>query len=73
MHGIFLDKNVVFIDSMELEYSSLDKLVKNFPDEDFKILVEEFDSENLGLLIKKVLILMSTWTVLKDLKKKIDC
>ena len=60
MHGIFLDKNVVFIDSMELEYSSLDKLVKNFPDEDFKILVEEFDSENLGLLIKKVLILMST-------------
>ena len=49
MHGIFLDKNVVFIDSMELEYSSLDKLVKNFPDEDFKNLVEEFGSENLGL------------------------
>ena len=45
---------------MELEYSSLDKLVKNFPDEDFKNLVEEFGSENLGLLIKKVLILMST-------------
>ena len=73
MHGIFLDKNVVFIDSMELEYSSLDKLVKNFPDEDFKNLVEEFGSENLGLWIKKVLILMSTWTVLKDLKKRNAC
>ena len=73
MHGIFLDKNVVFIDSMELEYSSLDKLVKNFPDEDFINLVEEFGSENLGLWIKKVLILMSTWTVLKDLKKRNAC
>ena len=60
MHGIFLDKNVVFIDSMELTNSSLDKLVKNLPDEDFKNLVEEFGSENLVLLIKKVLILMST-------------
>ena len=73
MHGIFLDKNVVFIDSMELTNSSLDKLVKNLPDEDFKNLVEEFGSENLGLLIKKVLILMSTWTVLKDLKKRNAC
>ena len=73
MHGIFLDKNEVFIDSMELEYSSLDKLVKNFPDEDFINLVEEFGSENLGLWIKKVLILMSTWTVLKDLKKRNAC
>ena len=29
---------------------SLNKLVKNLTDEDFKYLVEEFGSENLGLL-----------------------
>ena len=33
--------------------SSLDKLVKNFSDEDFKYLVEEFGSENLELLKQK--------------------
>ena len=32
---------------------SLDKLVKNFSDEDFKYLVEEFGSENLELLKQK--------------------
>ena len=34
--------------------SSLDKLVKNLSDEDFKYLIEEFGSENLELL-KQVL------------------
>ena len=33
--------------------SSLDKLVKNLPDEDFKYLVEEFGSENAELLKQK--------------------
>ena len=33
--------------------SSLDKLVKNVSDEDFKYLVEEFSSENLELLKQK--------------------
>ena len=42
----FWGKNVVFIDSMQFMNSSLDKLVKNFSDEDFKCLVEEFSSEN---------------------------
>ena len=32
---------------------SLDKLVKNLTDEDFKYLVEEFGSKNLGLLKQK--------------------
>ena len=40
--------------------SSLDKLVKNLSDEDFKYSAEEFGSENLELLKKKVIILMST-------------
>ena len=33
--------------------SSLDKLVKNLPDEDFKYLLEEFGSKNLKLLKQK--------------------
>ena len=38
---------------MQFMNSSLDKLVKNLSDEDFKYLVEEFGSENLGLLKQK--------------------
>ena len=33
--------------------SSLDKLVKNVPDDDFKYFVEEFGSENLEFLKQK--------------------
>ena len=43
----------MFIDSMQFINSSLYKLVKNLPDEDFKYLVEEFGSENLELLKQK--------------------
>ena len=54
IHGMFLNKNLVFIDSMQFMNSSLDELVKNFSDEDFKYLVEEFGSENLELLKHQV-------------------
>ena len=40
----------MFIDSMQFMNSSLDKLLKNLSDEDFKYLVEEFSSANLELL-----------------------
>ena len=53
MHGIFLDENLVFIDSMQFMNYSLDKLVKNLSDEDFKYLVKEFGSENLEILKQK--------------------
>ena len=53
MHGIFLNKNLVFIDSMQFMNSSLDKLVKNLSDKYFKYLVEEFGSENLEQLKQK--------------------
>ena len=43
----------MFIDNMQFMNSSLDKLVKNLPDEAFKYLVEEFGSENLELLKQK--------------------
>ena len=44
----FFNKNLIFIDSMQFMNSSLDKLVKNLSDEDFKYLVAEFGSENLS-------------------------
>ena len=49
----FLNKNLVFIDSMQFMNSSLDKLVKNLSDEDFKYLVEEFGPDNLKILKQK--------------------
>ena len=51
--AFFFNKILVFIDSMQFMNSSLDKLVKNFSDEDFKYLVGEFGSENLELLKQK--------------------
>ena len=46
---IFLDKNLVFIDSIKFMNSSLEKLLKN----DFKYLTEEFGCKNLELLKQK--------------------
>ena len=48
-----MGKNLVFIDSMQFMNSSLDKLVENLSDKDFKYLVEEFGSENLEILKQK--------------------
>ena len=38
---------------MQFMSFSLDKLVKNLTDQDFKYLAEEFGSKNLGLLKQK--------------------
>ena len=48
-----VNKNLVFIDSMQFMNSSLDKLVKNLRDEDFKYLSEEFSGEYLKLVKEK--------------------
>ena len=45
-----VNKNLVFIDSKQFIDSSLEKLVKNLSDDDFKHLAEEIGSENLKLL-----------------------
>ena len=58
--AFFLGRDLVFIDSMQFMNFSLDKLVKNLVDKDFKYLVKEFGSENLKILKQKdVLILMN--------------
>ena len=48
-----LNKKLVFIDSMLFIDFSLEKLVKNLSDNDFKCLTEEFGSKNLELLKQK--------------------
>ena len=55
---------------MQFMNSSVDKLVRNLTKNDFKSLTEEFGFKNLKRLKKRMFILMSTWTVLKDLVKK---
>ena len=48
-----VNKNLVFIDSMEFMKSSLEKQVKNLLDDDFKYLTQEFNSQQLGLINQK--------------------
>ena len=43
--AFFLSKNLVCIESMQFMNSSLDKVVKNLVDKDFKYLVKEFGSK----------------------------
>ena len=51
--AFFLGKNLVLIDSMQFMNSSLDNLVKNLSDEDFKYLVKELSFDNLKVLKQK--------------------
>ena len=51
--AFLLGKNLVFIDSMQFMNSSLDKIVKNLSDEDFKYLVKEFGFDYLKILKQK--------------------
>ena len=48
-----LNKNLVFIESMQFMNPSLEKLVKNLSDDDFKYLSEKLGSKNLELLKQK--------------------
>ena len=51
--AFFLGRDLVVIDSMQFINSSIDKLVTNLVDKDFKYLVEEFGTENLKILKQK--------------------
>ena len=48
-----INRNLVFIDSMQFMNSSLDSLVKNLSDNNFKYLSEEFSREFLKLVKQK--------------------
>ena len=51
--AFILNKNLVFIDSVQFMNCSLEKLAKNLSDNDFKYLIEEFVSNTLELLKQK--------------------
>ena len=51
--AFFLNKNLVFIDGMQVMNSSLEKPIKSFSDNYFKYLTEEFRSKNLELFKQK--------------------
>ena len=50
--AFMINKNLVFIDSMQFVNSSPEKLVRNLADDDFKYLTHEIGSKNLELLKK---------------------
>ena len=51
--AFILNKNLVFINSMQFMNSSIEKLVKNLADDDFKYLTGGFSSKNLEPLKEK--------------------
>ena len=51
--ALTINKKLVFIDNMQFMNSVLDALVKNFSDNDFKHLLQEFASEYLKLVKQK--------------------
>ena len=51
--AFFLNKNFAFVGSIEFINSSLEKLVRNLAEDDFKYLTEKFGSKNLELLKQK--------------------
>ena len=51
--AFILNKNLVFIDSMQFMNSSLEKLVRNLADKDFIYLTRELGSKNLEPLKQK--------------------
>ena len=48
-----INTNLIFIDSMQLMNSSLDSLVKNLSDNDFKYLSVEFSGDFFKLVLEK--------------------
>ena len=48
-----INNNLVFIDSIQFMNSSLDTLVRNFPDNGFNYLSQEFSGDLLELIRKK--------------------
>ena len=51
--AFIINRNLVFIDSMQFMKSSLDLLVRNLMSEDFKCLSEEFSGEYFSLVKEK--------------------
>ena len=61
-----INKNLVFVGSIEFMNSSLDASIKNLSDNKFKYLSKEFSGEQLKLVKQKN---MNIWTVLNSFLK----
>ena len=64
-----LNNSIVFLDSMLFMKSSLDKLVKNLSDDDFKYLSEVFSGEKLEMVQMKGIYPYEYFNSFKKLKK----
>ena len=65
-----INKNVIFIDSMQFMNCNLDKLAKNLSDKDFKYLSEEYSGEQLKLVKEKC---VYPYEYMNSFKKLINC
>ena len=68
--SFILGNNIVFIGSMLLMNSSLDKLVRNLGSEDFKYLSEVFNHEQLELVKKEGVYLFEYFDSFKKFKER---
>ena len=51
--SIIINRNIVFLDSLQFLKASLDTLAGNLQDSDFKHLISEFPEDKLEILRKK--------------------
>ena len=75
--SIIVNRNIIFLDSLQFLKASLDNLAGNLQDSDFKHLLSKFLEDKLKLLRKKMhihmngLILIKTFFIQDYLQKKV--
>ena len=65
--SIIINRNIVFLDSLQFCKESLDKLASDLNNEDFKYLMSEFPKDKLEILKRKKYILMNGLILIKNL------
>ena len=65
--SIIINRNIVFLDSLQFCKESLDKLASNLNNGDFKYLMSEFPKDKLEILKRKMYILMNGLILIKNL------
>ena len=65
--SFIINKNIIFLDSMQFVKSSLDSLAKNLGDDDYKHLLSEFPSDRLEILKRKDNIRMNGLMIIENL------